>query len=171
MSWVPRIDAQFAGHRIVKLIGHGGMSVVYLAEHLALGRRVALKLLSPALTENEEFQQRFGRESRVAAALDHPNIIPIYEAGEEGGVFFISMRYVEGPDLHKLLQREGPLDLARVSTIMTQVAGALGAAHAAGLIHRDVKPANILVMKREDQDESDHVYLSDFGVAKSTTRA
>jgi tRNA A-37 threonylcarbamoyl transferase component Bud32 len=163
---VPKIGAEFGGYRLESLIGHGGMSIVYRAQHLSLERTVALKLLAPQLSDDEAFRERFLRESRLAASLDHPNVIPIYEAGEEDGVFFIAMRYVEGLDLKTLLKREGSLPLDRTSSIISQVSNALGAAHAKGLVHRDVKPANILIASGYGPEESDHVYLSDFGVVK-----
>jgi serine/threonine-protein kinase len=166
VDWVPKVSTRFGQYEIQALIGHGGMSVVYRAEHVALGRKVALKILSPALTDDEDFQERFTRESRLAAALDHPNIVPIYEAGNEAGAFFIAMRYVDGSDLKQLIQREGPLDPARTSSIIKQVASALSAAHDENLVHRDVKPANILISSRRREDDGDHVYLSDFGIAK-----
>jgi serine/threonine-protein kinase len=168
VSWIPRIGAEFAGYRLDALLGHGGMSIVYRAEHIALGRKVALKLLSPQLSEDESFRERFTRESRLAASLDHPNIIPIYEASESEGVFFIAMRYVEGADLRSLL-KEGPIDPRRLIPIIDQTANALSAAHARGLVHRDVKPANILIDRGAGRDDSDHVYLSDFGVAKQVS--
>jgi serine/threonine-protein kinase len=172
VSWVPRIDSEFAGYRLGSLLGTGGMSIVYRAEHLSLGRTVALKLLAPQLSEDQDFRERFTRESRLAASLDHPNIIPIYEAGEEDGVFWIAMRYVAGSDAKNLLRREGPLDPERTLEIIAPVASALGAAHGKGLVHRDVKPANILLASEEGVEDEAHVYLSDFGVAKhSASRA
>jgi serine/threonine protein kinase len=168
VSWVPKIDTQFGQYHIQEHIGHGGMSVVYRAQHVSLARNVALKILSPALTDDEAFRERFIRESRMAAALDHPNIIPIYEAGELDGVFFIAMRYVDGPDLHELLHEHGPFDVERSLSIVSQVASALSVAHDQGLVHRDVKPANVLVSAIRNGEEADHVYLSDFGVAKQT---
>jgi Protein kinase domain len=171
VSWVPRIGAEFAGYRLDSLLGHGGMSIVYRAEHLSLGRTVAIKLLAPQLSEDQAFRERFTRESRLAASLDHPNIIPIYEAGEEEGVFWIAMRYVDGQDAKNLLKQEGPLEPERAVDIIAPVASALGAAHGKGLVHRDVKPANIL-LAQGDGDGDGHVYLSDFGVAKhSASRA
>ena len=167
MSWIPRIGAEFAGYRLDALLGHGGMSIVYRAQHIVLERNVALKLLSPQLSEDESFRERFMRESRLAARLDHPNIIPIYEASESDDVFFIAMRYVEGADLRKLL-KDGPVDPKRLTAIIDQTANALTVAHAGGLVHRDVKPANILIDPGSGRDGSDHVYLSDFGVAKQT---
>jgi len=166
VAWVPKIGAEFGGYRLESLIGHGGMSIVYRAQHLSLERTVALKLLAPQLSDDEAFRERFLRESRLAASLDHPNVIPIYEAGEEDGVFFIAMRFVEGLDLKTVLKREGSLPLDRTSSVISQVANALSAAHAKGLVHRDVKPANILMASGFGPEESDHVYLSDFGVVK-----
>ena len=168
MSWVPPIGSEFAGYRLESLAGHGGMSIVYRAEHLSLGRTVALKLLAPQLSEDQGFRDRFTQESRLAASLDHPNIIPIYEAGEEGEVFWIAMRYVAGSDVKNLLKREGPLDPERAVEIVVPVASALGAAHGKGLVHRDVKPANILLASGEGMEDESHVYLSDFGVAKQS---
>ena len=167
VSWIPRIGAEFAGYRLEELIGHGGMSIVYRAQHLRLERTVALKLLMPELSEDESFRERFIRESRLAAALDHPNVIPIFEAGDEEGVFYIAMRYVPGATLKALLESEKQLDPARTASIISQVASALHAAHEQkGLVHRDVKPANILVVPGHGADEADHIYLSDFGIAK-----
>ena len=107
VSWIPRIGDEFAGYRLVSLIGHGGMSIVYRAEHIGLERTVALKLLSPQLSGDEAFRERFQRESKVAASLEHPNIIPIYEAGGENDVFYIAMRYVDGADLKTRLKESG----------------------------------------------------------------
>jgi serine/threonine protein kinase len=163
--------SQVAGYQIVELIGRGGMAVVYRARDIRLDRWVALKILSPDLALDQTFRQRFIRESRAAAAVDHPNIVPIFEAGDADGVLFIAMRYVGGPDVHSLLAREGPLPAARVVGIVMQVASALDAAHACGLVHRDVKPANMLLNRLAETGESgaaDHVYLSDFGVSKQS---
>ena len=153
-------------YRLEEMIGHGGMSIVYRARHLVLERSVALKLLAPELSDDPAFQERFIRESRLAAALDHPNVIPIYEAGEENGVFYIAMRYVPGSNLKELLQRDGPLDRAQTISVIGQIASALNAAHEMGLVHRDVKPANVLIVEGAGADDSNHVYLSDFGIAK-----
>ena len=171
MNWIPRIGDEFAGYRLVSLIGHGGMSIVYRAEHIGLERTVALKLLSPQVSEDEDFRERFQRESKVAAALEHPNIIPIYEAGEENGVLYIAMRYVEGADLKSRLKQGGPLEEHQVVVLISQVAAALEAAHGKGLVHRDVKPANILIAAGAGVEGSDHAYLSDFGVVKNTAAA
>jgi serine/threonine protein kinase/WD40 repeat protein len=165
-----RVDLQpgteVTGYRIERTLGRGGMSVVYLAEHDWLQRKVALKILSPQLAEDERFRERFVRESRLAASLDHPNVIPIYEAGASGGDLFIAMRYVEGTDLRTLLHDGGPLQPARAVAIVRQVAAALDAAHEQGLVHRDVKPGNVLLARQRGSEAGEHVYLSDFGLTK-----
>ncbi|MGZ4544094.1 MAG: Hsp70 family protein [Blastococcus sp.] len=164
--------SEIAGYRIESLIGRGGMAVVYRAEDMRLGRKVALKLLSPQLTDSEQFRQRFIRESRLAASLDHPNIVPIYEAGEAGGELFIAMRYVLGHDLKGVLAEQGGggLPVDRALRLFGQIGDALDSAHRAGLVHRDVKPGNILVARgeRQRQPQGDHVYLTDFGLTKRT---
>ena len=165
-----RIDLQpgteVAGYRIERTLGRGGMSVVYLAEHDWLQRKVALKVLAPQLAEDERFRERFVRESRLAASLDHPNVIPIYEAGASGGDLFIAMRYVEGTDLRTLLHEGGALEPGRAVAIVRQVAAALDAAHEQGLVHRDVKPGNVLLARQRGSEAGEHVYLSDFGLTK-----
>jgi WD40 repeat protein/tRNA A-37 threonylcarbamoyl transferase component Bud32 len=161
----PRVGTELAGYRIESLLGWGGMSVVYLAEDLRLKRRVALKLLAARLADDDAFHDRFLRESELAASIDHPNIVPIYEAGTADGVLFIAMRYVEGGDLKERLQR-GRMDPSDAIGIVAQVAIALDAAHARGLVHRDVKPSNILLDIGARPDGSDHVYLADFGLTK-----
>jgi serine/threonine protein kinase len=162
---------RLAGYSLDEQIGHGGMAVVYRATDERLGRRVALKLLAPALAEDASFRQRFIRESRAAAAVDHPNIIPIYEAGETDGALFIAMRYVQGGDVRGLLEREKPLATDRVWSIISQVASALDAAHEHDLVHRDVKPGNMLLDASGGRGWSpagqfEHVYLADFGISK-----
>ena len=159
-----RPGSMLAGYRLEAQIGAGGMAVVFRARDERLGRRVALKVLTPALTGDAAFRRRFMAESRAAAAVDDPHIIPVYEAGETGGVLFIAMRFVAGGDLHGVLEREGPLAPARAAAFIAPVAAALDSAHGAGLVHRDVKPANILVDAHQGRPE--HVYLSDFGVSK-----
>jgi serine/threonine protein kinase/DNA-binding NarL/FixJ family response regulator len=157
--------AEIAAYRIERIIGRGGMGVVYLAEHMRLGRKAALKVLSPEL-DDERLRDRFVRESRLAASLDHPNIVSIYDAGDTDGVLYIAMRFVEGGDLGGLIRSEGALDPQRALDIIGQVGAALDAAHAAGLVHRDVKPANILVVPSPSPDEHDRVYLTDFGLTR-----
>jgi YVTN family beta-propeller protein len=160
---------EIAGYRIESMIGRGGMAVVYRAEDTRLGRKVALKLLSPQLADSEQFRQRFIRESRLAASLDHPNIVPIYEAGEADGQLFIAMRYVLGPDLKGLLAEQGgQLPLDWTLGLFRQVGHALDSAHRAGLVHRDVKPGNILIATAERTPAArvGHVYLTDFGLTK-----
>jgi len=149
----------FAGCRIEAVAGRGGMGVVYRATELSLGRPVALKLLAPNRAGDSEFRERFQRESRMAAAIDHPNVIPVYAAGESDGSLYLVMRYVGGTDLHQLLRDHGALAPERAAELVAQVASALDAAHAAGLVHRDVKPANVLLA-------DDHAYLSDFGLTR-----
>ena len=158
-----RIGTEIAGYRVESLLGRGGMSVVYLAEHVRLGRRVALKLLAPMLSDDETYRDRFQRESRRAAELDHPNVVPIFDAGEVDGQLFIAMRYIEGCDLKTLIRREGSLGMGRTLFILEQAADGLDAAHERNLIHRDVKPGNILIAEPSEQ-----VYLTDFGVVKHT---
>jgi ketosteroid isomerase-like protein len=151
--------AEIAGCRIEAVAGRGGMGIVYRATQLSLGRPVAVKLIAPDRAGDPGFRERFERESRVAAAIDHPNVVPVYAAGEEGGHLYLVMRYVKGIDLQGLLARERRLPPARVAAIGCQVGAALDAAHAVGLVHRDVKPANVLL-------SGDHAYLADFGLSQ-----
>jgi serine/threonine-protein kinase len=153
-----------AGYRLESQVGAGGMAVVFRARDERLSRVVALKILAPALASDQAFRRRFMAESRAAAAVDDPHIIPVYEAGEASGALFIAMRFVQGGDLRLIVQREGALAPDRAVGFISPVASALDAAHGAGLVHRDVKPANILVDARPGRP--DHVYLSDFGVSK-----
>ena len=150
------------GYEIEDVIAQGGMAVVYRARQLALDRRVALKLIAPEFAGVASFRERFLRESRLAAAVEHPNVIPVYEAGEDEGLLFIAMRYIDGLDLAAVLKGLGPLAPEEAVRTITQVAGALDAAHAKGLVHRDVKPSNILL-----EGEPAHVYLTDFGIARA----
>ena len=159
----PRIGTTLGGYRIDGIAGRGGMGVVYRAWDPKLDRPVALKLLPATLSDDGAFRQRFLRETRLAAAIDHPNIIPIYEAGEDGGVLFLAMRLVEGVDLDRRLV-DGSLDVAATVAILGPVAEALDVAHDGGLVHRDVKPANILVGRETSGSRS--VYLTDFGLTK-----
>ena len=158
---LPAIVGRFL---IEELIGRGGMSDVYRAFDPQLNREVALKVLAPALGRNAEFTERFIRESRAAAQLNHPHVVPIFEAGNDGDTLFIAMQLVRGVDLKTHIERTGPLPLDQVRTIISQTAEALDHAHSRGLLHRDVKPANLLL---ESQDDLLHVYLTDFGLTKS----
>lgn len=157
--------SRVASYLIVEEIGRGGTAVVCRARDVRLNRWVALKILSKDVMRNRAFRERFIRESRAAAAVDHPNILPIFDADEADGVFYIAMRYVANRDVGSLIDREGPLPVARALSITAQVASALDAAHARGLVHRDVKPANILLGNAADSDTADHVYLADFGIS------
>ncbi len=157
--------SRIAGYRLEERIGQGGMAVVFRARDERLDRPVALKILAPALAGDGEFQRRFISESRAAATIDDPHIVPVFAAGEADGMLFIAMRYVAGGDAQSLLSREGPLPPGRVAAIISPVASALDAAHRAGLVHRDVKPSNMLMDVLPGRP--DHVYLSDFGVSKA----
>jgi hypothetical protein len=162
------IGGQLGNYMIESVVGRGGMSVVYRAVHSRLGTPVALKVLASELSSDDAFRERFLREAKMAAAIDHPNVIPIYDTGLHGESLYIVMRYVTGGDLKALLVSSGPLDPERAVAMLLPVARALDAAHAHGLVHRDVKPANIL-LQRSASGEIEHVYLSDFGIMKHTT--
>src|SRR5262245_57427620 len=153
----PRLGTELLGYRIEALLGRGGMGVVYRAYDPRLKRSVALKLVAPELAADARFRKRFLAETELAAALEHPNVVPIYGAGEFGGQLVLAMRYVAGGDLKTLLAQQGPLEPKRSLAICAQVSGAIDAAHAHGLVHRDVKPSNVLLDGRE------HAYLADFG--------
>jgi predicted ATPase len=155
-----RIGSVIAGYRVGGQLGRGGMGSVYEAEHAILGRKAALKTLLPELARDEDFRRRFIAESQMVAGLDHPSIIPIYDAGEQDGVVYILMRFVDGGDLQQLIT-DAPLEPARAVAILEQVAAALDAAHASGLVHRDVKPGNVLI-----ESTGGRAYLTDFGLAK-----
>jgi serine/threonine protein kinase len=160
--------SRVAGYLIEEQIGAGGMAIVFRARDEMLGRAVALKVMSPRFAEDTEFRARFIRESRTIAAVDDPHIIPVYAAGDAGGVLYIATRYIPGGDLAKLqASSRGHLPADRTAALITQVASALDAAHAAGLVHRDVKLANILVETLPGRPE--HAYLSDFGLTKGTS--
>jgi DNA-binding beta-propeller fold protein YncE len=160
--------SRIAGYLLEEQIGQGGMAVVFRAHDERLDRTVALKILAPALAADEAFRQRFIRESRAAAAVDDPHIIPVFEAGEASGVLFIAMRWVRGGDVRSLVGQFGPMAPGRAADVISQVASALDAAHARGLVHRDVKPANILLDASSGSGRPDHIYLSDFGLSKGS---
>ena len=164
---LPRIGTVFAGYGLEGVLGRGGMSVVYRADNPRLGNKVALKVLAAELSEDDAFRERFVRESRVAASISHPNVLPIYDAGDSDGLLYIVMRYIEGSDLKALLRREGPLPVQRACALICQAGGALHAAHERGLIHRDVKPGNMLIERIDEGIQVlEHVYLADFGLTK-----
>jgi hypothetical protein len=154
------IGSVVGGHRIMRLIGRGGMGLVFEAVDESLDRTVAVKLVAPELAKEPGFRERFISESKVAASIDHPNVLPIFTAGEQDGVLFLAMRLVMGRDLRSLVAEDGPLTPPRAAHIVAQVAAALDAAHARQLVHRDVKPANVLLTPDE------HAYLTDFGLVK-----
>jgi DNA-binding CsgD family transcriptional regulator len=154
--------------RIEGVVGRGGMGVVYQAVQLSLGRPVALKLIAPHLVDEEGFRDRFVRESRLSASIDHPHIVPVYAAGEEDGVYYIAMRFVEGVNLRATITAAGRLDPHRAARLVSQVGSALDSAHERGLVHRDVKPANILLSQHGG---SEHAYLTDFGLMKREATA
>ncbi len=158
-----RPGAVVADFRIDSLVGEGATGAVYLAEDVDTGERVALKMLVPDLAGDERFRQRFLRESELAARLDHPSVVRTIAAGEEAGRLFLAMAYVDGPDLREVLRRDGPLEPERAIRLVAQAASALDAAHAAGLVHRDVKPGNILVASDAD---GEHASICDFGLAR-----
>ena len=162
----PEPGEMFAGHRVDGVAGRGAMGVVLRATDLVLDRAVALKLIAPMYARDPVFRARFERECRLAAGIDHPNVVEIFRAGEEGGRLYVTMRYVDGTDLKSLLARERRLEPERAVALVGQVAGALDAAHRRGLVHRDVKPANILVASREGVERA---FLTDFGISKQRT--
>jgi predicted Ser/Thr protein kinase len=157
------VHESFGSYDIQREVGRGGMGVVYLATDRRLGRRVALKVIVPELAADPQFRERFEREARVAATLEHPHVVPVYEAGEQDGSLFIAMRFIDGRDLATHVREDGPLAPQRLARLIVQVAGALDAAHRAGVVHRDVKPANVLLAGTGDDE---HAYLTDFGLTR-----
>src|SRR3954453_23549614 len=157
--------AEFGGHRIDGVLGRGGMGVVYRVTDLRLNRAVALKVITPALSADEDFRRRFERESQLAASVHQGNVVTIYQAGEADGLLFVTMELVEGTDLRGLMTERGRIDIPTAAAIVTQVATALDAAHASSLVHRDGKPANVLIGGSSPL----HVYLTDFGLTKRTS--
>ena len=165
MPELPLVGDEFAGYRLRAVLGRGGMSVVYQAENPRVGSVIALKVLAPELAADDAFRARFLEESRIAASMNHPNVIPIYDMGSSEGLLYIAMRYVAGTDLRQMIKKRGRLLPSTAVSLVGQAARALDAAHHAGLVHRDVKPGNLLIEQSSD-DDPDHVYLADFGLTK-----
>src|SRR3954465_7779862 len=155
----PRLGSEIAGYRIEERIGRGGMGVVYRAQHMNLQRRAAIKIIAPEFADTKGFRSRFIREARIAAALQHPNIVTVYDAGQMGETLYIAMQFIRGSDLGAILREEGRLRPYRAIDVCRQIASALDAAHGMALIHRDVKPGNVLI-------EGRRAYLTDFGLTK-----
>ena len=166
MVELPLVGDEFAGYRVRAVLGRGGMSVVYQAENLRLSSVIALKVLAPELAADDVFRARFLEESRIAASLNHPNVIPIYDMGSQDELLYIAMRYVSGTDLRQMIKKRGRILPATALFLIGQAARALDAAHRKGLVHRDVKPGNLLIERGGDEGDPDHVYLADFGISK-----
>ena len=166
MSGLPLVGDEFAGYRVRSVLGRGGMSVVYQAENLRLSSVIALKVLAPELAADDVFRARFLEESRIAASLNHPNVIPIYDMGSQDDLLYIAMRYVSGTDMRQMIKKRGRILPATALFLVGQAARALDAAHRKGLVHRDVKPGNLLIERGGDEADPDHVYLADFGITK-----
>src|SRR5690349_1158725 len=166
MAGLPLVGDEFAGYRVRAVLGRGGMSVVYQAENLRLSSVIALKVLAPELASDDVFRARFLEESRIAASLNHPNVIPIYDMGSQDGLLYIAMRYVSGTDMRQMIKKRGRILPATALFLIGQAARALDAAHRKGLVHRDVKPGNLLIERGSDDADPDHVYLADFGITK-----
>ena len=166
MAGLPLVGDEFAGYRVRAVLGRGGMSVVYQAENLRLSSVIALKVLAPELAADDVFRARFLEESRIAASLNHPNVIPIYDMGSQDDLLYIAMRYVSGTDMRQMIKKRGRILPATALFLVGQAARALDAAHRKGLVHRDVKPGNLLIERGSDEADPDHVYLADFGITK-----
>ncbi len=166
MAELPLVGEEFAGYRLVSVLGRGGMSIVFRAENPRLGNVIALKVLDPALASDDIFRTRFLEESRIAASMNHPNVIPIHDMGSSDGLLYIAMRCVTGTDLRQMLKKRGRLQPETAVFLLEQAARALDAAHRRGLVHRDVKPGNLLVERGNDGSDPDHLYLADFGITK-----
>ncbi|MDP9068262.1 MAG: serine/threonine-protein kinase [Actinomycetota bacterium] len=166
MSSDRRVGQRFGDYLVEAVIGRGGMGVVFRASQVVSGHIVALKLMAPDLADNAVFRDRFVREAEAGPNLLHPNIVRVFESGEADGELFIAMELIDGTDLKGLIQQEGPLDPRRALSIFRQAASALDAAHESGMVHRDVKPQNILVIPRNDSDSADRAYLTDFGLVR-----
>ena len=154
--------SEFDGYRIERTLGQGGMGIVYLARELALDRLVALKVIRAELATDEGFRARFRSESRTAASVEHPRVVTVFGAGERDGLLYVAMRYVRGQDLGRLISSRGALAADDAAELILQVGEGLDAVHAAGLVHRDVKPANVIV-----GEDGRSAYLTDFGLAKA----
>ncbi|HXT90396.1 MAG TPA: serine/threonine-protein kinase [Trebonia sp.] len=166
MAEMPLVGEEFAGYRLVSVLGRGGMSIVFRAENPRLGNVIALKVLDPSLATDDIFRTRFLEESRIAASMNHPNVIPIHDMGSSDGLLYIAMRCVTGTDLRQMLKKRGRLQPDTSVFLLEQAARALDAAHRRGLVHRDVKPGNLLVERGNEGSDPDHVYLADFGITK-----
>src|SRR5436305_10249499 len=166
MAGLPLVGDEFAGYRVRAVLGRGGMSVVYQAENLRLSNAIALKVLAPELAADDVFRARFLEESRIAASLNHPNVIPIYDMGSQDDLLYIAMRYVSGTDLRQMIKKRGRILPSTAVFLVSQAARALDAAHRRGLVHRDVKPGNLLIERGVDENDPEHVYLADFGITK-----
>ena len=162
-----RGSTTFAGFRIERELGRGGMGTVYLARELELDRDVALKVIREDFADDEEFRERFRAESRTAASIDHPRVVSVFGTGERDGLLYVAMRYVPGPDLQRLLTSRGHLAPERAADLIAQVGEGLDAVHAAGLVHRDVKPANVIVSDDRAGAADADAFLTDFGLARS----
>src|SRR6201997_851609 len=166
MAELPLVGEEFAGYRLVSVLGRGGMSIVFRAENPRLGNVIALKVLDPALAGDDIFRTRFLEESRIASSMNPPNVIPIHDMGSSDGLLYIAMRCVTGSDLRQMLKKRGRLQPETAVFLLDQAARALDAAHRRGLVHRDVKPGNLLVERGNEGTDPDHVYLADFGITK-----
>jgi len=166
----PYVGRSVADRYVIEhMLGHGAMGVVYRAQHTALDRTVALKVLRSEYSHNELFTTRFAREARAASRLDHPNIVRVFDYGvEPDGLLFIALEFVEGPDLATIIQEQGPLPATRIANILSQILAALTVSHEAGIVHRDIKPENILIQQRVDErgQSVDFVKVCDFGIAQ-----
>jgi serine/threonine protein kinase len=166
MPELPLVGTDFAGYRLRAVLGRGGMSIVYRAENPRLRNLIALKVLAPELADDQVFRTRFREESQIAASLNHPHVIPIHDFGASDGLLYIAMRYVSGTDLRHLIADRGWLAPYESVHLLEQAARALDSAHRRGLVHRDVKPGNLLIAQGGDDGDPDHVYLADFGITK-----